>query len=226
LAFDPSKSPYYKVLLVSYKCDYVESSKSYSKYYLVSMYSSKSAFWKEMHVKAPFGGSYKRMVFWNGAFHWMSHDYVHIRFDIDTEILTLTPMPKVPNILCEDKFLYFGECGGSLVLIQTRENSAMGFRILEMKKDCSLWVVKCRVNLRTMGSVFPEGYGPKYRVMCCVNGANEEDFTLVLVVPGKVMAYNLNSKTVKVLLDLHGDTHLPSLRYYNAYQFIESLYPL
>ncbi|XP_058206866.1 F-box protein At5g07610-like [Rhododendron vialii] len=226
LAFDPSKSPYYKVVLLSYHCGYVERSRSYRIY----IYSSESASWKEVHVKAPIVGPYGRRVFWNGAIHWMSHDDNHILFEsfnIDAEILTGTQTPKVPNILNGDKIQYFGECGGSLLLIQSREYSAMGFRILEMKKDCCRWIVKCRVNLRPIRSVFPEGYCPEYCVLCCVNGANGKDFTLVFVIPGKVIAYDLNSKAMKVLLDLHGDADSPShYSYYQVYQFIESLSPI
>ncbi|XP_028072719.1 flotillin-like protein 4 [Camellia sinensis] len=54
--------------------------------------------------------------------------------------------------------------------------SALRFRILQMDRDYSSWIVKYR-------------------------GANEKDFTLVLVVPGKVISYDLNSKTLKELRD-------------------------
>ncbi|XP_058206873.1 F-box protein At5g07610-like isoform X1 [Rhododendron vialii] len=159
LAFDPSKSPYYKVVLISYHFSFEER----SSFYLIYIYSSKTASWKEMRAIAPLGGgSYQRRVFWNGAIHWMNSTYIHIRFDIDAENLTGTPMPKVPNILKEDKIQYFGECGGSLLLIQSREDSAMGFRILEMKKDCYRWIVKCKVNLRPICNAFPEGYTTLY----------------------------------------------------------------
>ncbi|XP_058206865.1 F-box protein At5g07610-like isoform X2 [Rhododendron vialii] len=204
-AFDPSKSPYYKVVLVS----------CHSRSYQIYIHSSKSASWKEMHVKPPNGGSVGCKVFWNGAIHWTSHANVHNRFDIDAENLTSMPM-----FLGKDEIWYFGECGGSLLRIQTVYPS-LGFRVLEMKKDCCRWIVKHQFSVKPIHSVHPKGYRtgvPKkgyrakcgvlwpikikeYKVLCCVNGANEKDFTVAFVITGKVISYNLNGKTVKVLLE-------------------------
>ncbi|XP_058206863.1 F-box protein At5g07610-like isoform X1 [Rhododendron vialii] len=223
LAFDPLKSPYYKVLLIAH----CSSDKERSAYYRIHIYSSKSASWKEIHAKAPDGGSYYRRVFWNGAIHWMNHDNVHIRFDVDTENLTGTVMPKVPNILAEEKTRFFGECGGSLLLIQTREYIFLRFRILEMEKDCCRWIVKYRVNMMPIYSVYHQGYSREFNVLCCANGSNGKDLVLVLATAGKVMAYNLNLKSVKVLLDLQCGSYQS---YYNSYlctyRFIESLTPV
>lgn len=62
----------------------------------------------------------------------------------------------------------------------------------------------------------------EYKVLYCVNGANEKDFTVVFVIPGKVISYNLNGKTVKVLLE--DDTS--SYSCHDTHQFIDSLFPL
>ncbi|KAF7147743.1 hypothetical protein RHSIM_Rhsim03G0248900 [Rhododendron simsii] len=221
LAFDPLKSLYYKVLLISHHSGVKESSDSY----LIHIYSSKTASWKEIHAKAPLGGSYYCRVFWNGAIHWMNHDNVHIRFDVDTENLMGTVMPKVPNILAEEKTRFFGECGGSLLLIQTREYAALRFRILEMEKDCCCWIVKYRVNMMPTYSVFHHVYYRDFRVLCCANGSDGKDLVLVLAIAGKVIAYNLNLKSVKVLLSLHCYSDCLPI-YHSTYRFIESLSPV
>ncbi|KAF7149362.1 hypothetical protein RHSIM_Rhsim03G0249200 [Rhododendron simsii] len=119
-----------------------------------------------MHVKAPNGGSDGRRVFWNGAIHWMSHANVHNRpishanvhnrFDVDAENLTSMPM-----FLGKDEIWYFGECGGSLLLIQT-VYASMGFRVLEMKKDCCHWIVKHQFSVRPIRYVHPKGYCAAY----------------------------------------------------------------
>lgn len=132
----------------------------------------------------------------------MNHANFHIRFHVDEENLSGTIMPKVPNILAEDKIRFFGEWSGSLLLIQSRDHSALRFRILEMEKDCSRWIVKYRVNLWLARSVFREGYFPDFEVLCCANGPDENDLVLVLVIAGKVVAYNQNLKSVKVLIEL------------------------
>jgi len=222
LAFDPSKSPFYKVVLVGYLFEYKERPSSY----LIHIYYSKTASWKEINAKAPDGGSYWRRAFWNGAIHWMNCANMHIRFDIDEENLTGTIMPKVPNILAEDKTRFFGECGGSLLLIQTRQSYAFGFRILEMEKDCCRWIVKYRVNMMLIRSVF-NGRIPLYSVLCCANGSDEKDPLLVLAIGGKVVAYNPNLKSFKVLLDLQCNTEQQCYHYYGTtFRFIESLSPV
>ncbi|GFY80905.1 hypothetical protein Acr_01g0007140 [Actinidia rufa] len=109
-----------------------------------------------------------------------------------------TPLPSNPNTLPEDKICYLGECGGDLLLIQTRMYYAMKFRMFEMDRDFS--------------------------VLGVVKSANGED-VLVLAITGNFVSYNLNSKalkTLRMLPELHpGDYH-----YCNVYLFIESLYPV
>ncbi|XP_057494675.1 uncharacterized protein LOC130779843 isoform X1 [Actinidia eriantha] len=106
-------------------------------------------------------------IFWKGAIHWMNRVNSHFRFDVDAENLVGTPLPSNPNTLPEDKICYLGECGGDLLLIQTRMYYAMKFRILEMDRDFS--------------------------VLGVVKSANGED-VLVLAITGNFVLYNLNRK--------------------------------
>ncbi|XP_028056175.1 F-box protein At5g07610-like [Camellia sinensis] len=169
--------------------------------YGIDIYSSESASWKHIRVSTSPGDSLTRRVFWNGAIHWMSDENIHFRFDVDAETLTGTPMPPYPKILSGGKYMYFGEYHGHLFLIQTRQCSPMGFRILEMDRDSCCWNVKYR-------------------------GANEKDFEMILAIHGKYISYNLDCKTWKMLRDLQpGDFH-ESTGYNNAFQFIESLSPV
>ncbi|KAF5956710.1 hypothetical protein HYC85_003935 [Camellia sinensis] len=111
LAFDPSKSPLYKVVLVSYSSN--ESSNGY--FYLIDIYYSENASWKHIGVAAPPGSVHSlwESVFRNGAIHWMSRKYFHIQFDVYGGRLTGTPMPPNPEIVSGTR--YFGECGGHLI---------------------------------------------------------------------------------------------------------------
>ncbi|KAL7224514.1 hypothetical protein ACSBR1_025886 [Camellia fascicularis] len=231
LAFTPSKSPHYKVILISYSSNFDGG------FYLIDLYSSESASWEHISATAPPGYSFRKRVFWNGAIHWMSYKNFHIQFDVDAPKLIATPLPPNPKILSEDDIRYFGECGGHLLLIQTPEHSAVRFRILEMDKDHYLWIVKYWVDLRPIISVFPEIVHRstfdaikicKFSVLCVVKGANEKDFTLVLAIPGKIVLYNRKCKTLKVLCDLppQRDYEDRESTWYYTDQFIESLSPI
>ncbi|KAL7224520.1 hypothetical protein ACSBR1_025892 [Camellia fascicularis] len=222
LAFDPSKSPHYKVVLVNYSFDLRGRSGSS---YVIDIYSSESACWKHIRVIAPPGHSLRRRVFSNGAIHWMTSTNLYIRFVVDAENLTQTPMPPYPKILSDDKILYFGECHGHLFLIQNRQVLPLRFRILEMDRDYCCWKVKYWVNLRPIESVFPEKFH-QFSVVCIVKGANEKDFALVFNIYGNFISYNLDRKTWKVLLDFQPGEFHESVCYYNSYNFIESLSPV
>ncbi|KAL7224468.1 hypothetical protein ACSBR1_025844 [Camellia fascicularis] len=87
-------------------------------------------------------------VFWNGAIHGISYANVHTQFEVEEEKFIQTPMRRNPKILSHDKIRYFGECGGDLLLIQTPQHCAMGFRILQMHKDYYEWIGKYQVHLR------------------------------------------------------------------------------
>ncbi|CAL5374991.1 unnamed protein product [Camellia sinensis] len=115
LAFDPSKSPHYKVVLVSY----IRNSDGC--FYLIGICASESTSWTHARCCTT------------------SYDNVYIRFDVDAEKLIGTPMPSNPKILSEERIWYFGECCGHLLLVQCCE---MGFRILEMERKYCYWIEK------------------------------------------------------------------------------------
>ncbi|CAL5376448.1 unnamed protein product [Camellia sinensis] len=228
LAFDPSKSPHYKVLLFSYS--YVNN----GRWVEVEIYSSQTSSWKHISVPEPRGARFMFRVFWNGAIHGISYANVHVRFEVEEEKLIQTAMPRNPKILSHDKIRYFGECGGDLLLIQTPQRCDMGFRILQMHRDYCEWIVKYRVHLRPILSVLPKTARKtiitrcEFNVLCVVKGANEKDFTLVLAIRGKVISYNVKSKTLKELHDLSTDDldDWGGASWCNTYQFIESLSPV
>mgnify|MGYP003703475303 CR=1 FL=1 len=228
MAFDPSKSPHYKVLLFS------DSYVNDGHWVEIQIYSSQTSSWKHISVPEQRGLRFMFSVFWNGAIQGISYENVHARFEVEEEKLIQTPWPRNPKILSLDKFRYFGECGGDLILIQAPQRCAMGFRILQMHRDYCEWIVKYRVNLRPILSVFPKTERKtidtcsEFNVLCAVKGANEKDFTLVLAIRGKVISYNVMSKTLKELHDLSTEdtVHWGASWCNTTYQFIESLSPV
>ncbi|KAL7190985.1 hypothetical protein ACSBR2_023121 [Camellia fascicularis] len=228
LAFDPSKSPHYKVLLFSY--GYANN----GRWVEIEIYSSQTSSWKHIYVPDPRGARFMFNMFWNGAIHCITYANVHARFEVEEEKLIQTPMPQNPKILFHDKIRYFGECGGNLLLIRTTQPCALGFSILQVHRDYCLWIMKYRVNLRPILSVLPKTARKtiitrcEFNVLCVVKGANEKDFTLMLAIRGKVISYNVKSKTLKVLhhLSTDGLDDWGGASWCNTYQFIESLSPV
>ncbi|KAL7193653.1 hypothetical protein ACSBR2_025292 [Camellia fascicularis] len=222
LAFDPSKSPHYKVLLVFERID------------KFNIYSSESSSWKQIDLTTGpslWGGG----AFWNGAIHWLGGEgEVHTRFDFDAEKLTV--MPIRPKILSEDKTRYFGECCGRLLLIQMPACHYMEFKILDMNRDYSSWNVNCNVNLAPLIDVFSgivqsTDSGHSFDVASVEKGENEHHFALVLFFREtcKFISYNVKLKTVKVLIDLlpgNFDNVICHYGLHNPFRFIESMSPV
>lgn len=222
LAFDPSKSPHYKVVLVSL---------STSQPYQIDVYSSHNACWKEVLVQDKCCNG--RGVFWNGAIHWLTDENVLLRFDIDTEVMIAVSNPPKPKILSLFETLYFGVCGGGLVLIQSRQSFPDGFRILELNKDYSSWSVKYRVDLRPLRSRFPAMnmitymYEFGFRVLHVLKGKKEKEFSVVIAIPalatGRIILYNPKCRTWDVLPDLFPGEFIDDGPFY---PFVETLCPI
>ncbi|KAF7154597.1 hypothetical protein RHSIM_Rhsim01G0013400 [Rhododendron simsii] len=224
LVFDPSKSPrHYKVVIVGF-------SPGPCGPYQIDVYSSKSLCWeKKFSTRQNLFG---HGVFWNGAIHWLTGDYFLVRFDGDGEEIIAMPNPRSPKNLFEHNIMYFGECGGGLILIQYRLYCSDRLRILELKRDHSGWVVKCRVNLGPLIAAFPEMetrrnyYSHGFKVLCAVKGENERGFVLLLAIPGRIVSYNLKKKTWDVLRDLlPGASKAFCLDSYTV-PFSETLFPV
>lgn len=217
LAFDPSKSPHlYKVVLASYHP------------HRIDVYRSQSSSWKTFFPQQRYDGP---SVFWNGAVHWLTSNRFLMRFDVDAEEIIAMPNPRSPKILSLNNIMYFGECGGGLILIQSRLPCPRGFRILELERDYSRWVVKCQVNLRPLINEFPEIDKGRsnilsigYKVMFALEGESEKDFAIVLAIPGRLVSYNLKCKTWDVLHDPGESNEISSYRY--ACTFVDTLYPV
>ncbi|KAF7127323.1 hypothetical protein RHSIM_Rhsim11G0078600 [Rhododendron simsii] len=203
LAFDPSKSPHYKVVMLT------------SLYYSapnweVDIYSSETAWWKKIFLpnEEP-SGLYSKGAFWNGAIYRLFyHRYNLWRFDIETEEIIEISCKGSSRILYLDKTRYFGECGrgGRLLLIQSPSHSALRFKIRKMDEDGCRWNVKFRVDLETLISEFPEMESKKrmrFTIMCAVEGENENEFSLILAIPEGLIGTSCPRRLKKYTSSLH-----------------------
>ncbi|KAF9690349.1 hypothetical protein SADUNF_Sadunf01G0186400 [Salix dunnii] len=117
LAFDPSKSPHYKVICTR--------KYPWQHHYQIQMYSSSSGSWRVSGDPFTTEGSDEQFnggVFCDGVIHWLDvSGGVSLYFDIDGEKLYQMPTPPAPQV--DDVFeqrnvRYFGESRGRLHLVQ------------------------------------------------------------------------------------------------------------
>ncbi|KAH7843070.1 hypothetical protein Vadar_012314 [Vaccinium darrowii] len=137
LAFDPSKSPHYKVICVSWAaiCRYQ-----------IDIYSSETRHWRvsgNRFTEQRCGDRFIEGVFWNGNIHWSG---AWLRFNVDLECLERMPAaPVYRQYSCRgERYRYFGESNDHLHLIQELGKE---FRVFEMERDYSGWFVKYHVDL-------------------------------------------------------------------------------
>ncbi|KAL5569824.1 hypothetical protein UlMin_026399 [Ulmus minor] len=236
LAYDPSKSLYYKVVCVLL-CE------SNDKPYQIEIYSSKTGTWRlsgdsfyaNDHIE--FDGG----VFWNGSVHWISLWEPSLYFNVDQERLYEMSLPPVPEDWVVDKdFRYFGESSGHLHLIyNVYDRATFYFDVYEMERDYSGWFVKFRVDFSQFGNRFPETIPMQlnrvldlddfiFSVVFVVRGdVDDDDSYAVIRIPGQIISYNFKTKAFDKLCDIDvcSDVEIVDLlmEWFDAHQYIESL---
>ncbi|KAJ0098326.1 hypothetical protein Patl1_20705 [Pistacia atlantica] len=152
LAFDPLKSPHYKVICIR-NCDSSDEGG-----YQMEIYSSETnGPWRLSGgtVRALSYMKYKEGVFWNGALHWFTCLVACLYFTVDEETIHELPMPPLPKGTFLRKCYYFGECRGHLHLIEVY-NPCTIFNVYEMRRDYSGWFVKYHVDLGEVVNAYRE----------------------------------------------------------------------
>ncbi|XWS51568.1 hypothetical protein CRYUN_Cryun12cG0187900 [Craigia yunnanensis] len=227
LAFDPSKSPHYKVV-------FVRGSEA-SHLYQLEIYSSETHRWS-FSSEIP-KVNYSQGVYCCGSIHWMANSGALLCFDVDQERFQEIPMPEIPDDWNQQaKCRYFGEFGGRLHLILTNgKQSTRQFDVYEMEKDFSKWFVKYQVDLNALISAYPEmthsNSHPSewdyhaFRVLAVVCKEIKGSF-MVLHIPGKAISYSFKDKTSTLLhdfapgcTDIEGCT---TFKFDDAYPYIET----
>ncbi|XP_004305300.1 PREDICTED: F-box protein At5g07610-like [Fragaria vesca subsp. vesca] len=103
---------------------------------------------------------------------------------------------------------YFGESSGRLYLIETFEHCLTQFDVMEMEREYSGWLVKYQVDLNPLLAAFT-GQDCSAFVVLCLSQEEETDYEvedtsthLLLHLSGKVISYNLRSKTFRTSVEL------------------------
>lgn len=188
LAFDPIKSPHYKVVCVRH-------SEMTRELFQIEIYSSETPLWRVSGQ--PFGlqtsTQFQYCTYWNGSVHWRGsavwwdrftqiYEQYSLYFKVDEERLEQLSMPMrhiLPVTLNkqDNKNPYFaasyvGESEGHWHIVE--EVPKLGrnpyftssFNVYEVARDYSGWFVKYQVDLNAISSVFPEII--KYRYNRCI----------------------------------------------------------
>nr|GEW71848.1 F-box protein At5g07610-like [Tanacetum cinerariifolium] len=91
---------------------------------------------------------------------------------------------------------------GCLVLVHRDYIESSEFTIYKMTKGCSVWLIKYIVDTDDFMTKLPKGWLIRHIVWSLVVGEREEDSFLVMNFFGKVVQYNIISKTVSEIYDM------------------------
>ncbi|CAL5322915.1 unnamed protein product [Camellia sinensis] len=225
LAFDPSKSPHYKVVSVY-------SSKTLSEHYDVEIFSSETGLWTPSSTNPLRADNvnFKNGVFRNGALDWIGFwDADSLYFNIEEDRFRTLPTPPTPEGRNERGRGNFRESRGHLQLIDIYGSQTKQFNVYEMESDYSAWFVKYVVDLDAIPNAFPEMvcnslFCYEFFVLSLVRRENDDESFLVLHIPGKIVRYNFQDNSFSTVLDFppsHQKFRVGGLC--DAFEYIESL---
>ncbi|KAL1832757.1 hypothetical protein ACET3Z_002408 [Daucus carota] len=220
LAFEPSKSPHYKVIafIMTTRGNLIGD---------FHIYSSESGTWRVSGLSfyPGRGMHFKHGVYWNGSIHWIStlqasfHSKSSVSeclyFNVDEGRLGTFPRPPIHVRSRTGRTLYFGESEDHLHVIEVRVGDT-SLSVYEMKSDYSEWFVKYQIDLDPIFKVFPQRRARSYykatsddkiayefNVLSLIRREIfREDSFLVLEIHGQVIRYNLINRSFKLVRDL------------------------
>ncbi|KAL3650399.1 hypothetical protein CASFOL_006802 [Castilleja foliolosa] len=247
LAFDPSKSPHYRVVCVlRSRSDWLN---------MFEFYSSKTGSWRKggVLVKPAVNFDFENGVYWNGAIHWVNiitkpRECVYFSIDCNQTPKVFPNPPLQDDKSYEISDYYFGESCDHLHFVDAHRELDE-FNVYEMKRDYSEWFVKYKVSVSEIRRDYSEWFINRkldasnvimnrilsflknkvcVRVYAVVRGKNDEDSFLVIET-GKIATatkglriarYNIEQKTCETLGDCDFDLTYCSR---HAFQYIESI---
>ncbi|KAL8149309.1 hypothetical protein AgCh_006353 [Apium graveolens] len=209
LAFDPLRSPYYKVVCVRRVGDLFQ----------IEIYSSETLFWRVSGrpFTVPKYTEFQNCVYWNGSVHWWNGSFhwsngvmygghwrdepYTLYFKVEEESLEQLPTPQKPNYTVGN---YVGESEGHLNLVELRWDCLLN--VYEMARDYSGWFIKYQVDISAISNKFPiirENKTHAYHVISLVRRGKTEDedgsFLVLEIAGGKTVRYNFADKSVEQL---------------------------
>ncbi|MCD7463167.1 hypothetical protein HAX54_050083 [Datura stramonium] len=239
LAFDPSKSSYYKIVCI------VKEGLGLLRFLTFSTEANSSTTWKEsgqqVQIRVDHYYYFGKGVFLNGAIHLVSKHSPFLCFDVDNECLKKMPSTSIPEGHDRRKIKYFGESAGKLYLIEENVLRPTLLNVFELDKDYSKWFMKYVVDVDVLTRLFPlmvfnepeslDAIDYQFDVLCFLDGEKEGKTMLVLSLPEKMISYDIKNMNVKELLKVQlEELHLNmegflvyNYKWYHAYKHVETL---
>ncbi|XP_071712193.1 F-box protein At5g07610-like [Rutidosis leptorrhynchoides] len=187
IAFDPSKSPHYRILYIYYHQG--------KRMYQINMYSSQTRVCKlslevEMHRYSDI--EFNSGVYWNNAVHWIDFSGYVVYFNLDQQIIYQKLAPSAPLDLVFKTFIF--ESRDHFLHVEIQCPLVPKFKIYELKRDYSEWFVRYNVDLEEfggpLGKIFNGGYDVtvEFDVLALVLGKKKDDSFLVVEIPEKIVS--------------------------------------
>ncbi|XP_050380052.1 F-box protein At5g07610-like [Argentina anserina] len=233
LAFDPSKSPHYKVVFLWFVEEPVAEG-IWWPYYHIEVYSSETRSWRllDSSFETQSQVDYRLGVYCNGAVHWLGMDCEMSYYHIDEERVGFVDgFPSYGANFHSTMCTYVREshAGGRLHLIDIKLQSPTQFTVFEMGKDYSGWFSKYNVDLDPLCTAYPHILQYRCAILSLAPDENDEDeessYLLMLHTPGTVISYNLKNNTFKstdLIPKVPVDDSYCRVGYEN-YRYVESL---
>ncbi|GJT71835.1 hypothetical protein Tco_1031121 [Tanacetum coccineum] len=211
LAFDPTKSPYYKVVRAKRTCSDI----------FIQIYCSEKGNWSLCNERFNyFFLHFDSTIYWNNALHWLETEnsqltHYKLNFEYpDHPIIKIIQIPQslqqrrnffksygnilpmiitiqIPHILHLEGKLF--DSRGFLLLVRRDDFVSSKFTIYEMMKGSSVWSVRYHVDTDDFMTPLPEGWLIRPTVWSIVLVEMEDDSFLVINLSRKVVEYNNNN---------------------------------
>ncbi|KAI3952442.1 hypothetical protein MKX01_005309 [Papaver californicum] len=226
LAFDPFKSPYYKV--IAFWSNFNSSCDEYR----IEIYDSETSSWR-------LSGFYTctpklecipccSAIFWNGSLYWCHLEGCIFYFDIDRELVGVVPVPN-PNPVPEYDYIktfYIAEYLGHFYLIEKDcPHDHFSFSIFERDAAYSSWNLKGHVDMSLNPYVkfAASPTGTVDYIVFIMQGEEEKESTKVFLIANEsmVVSYDLKDMIFEKIYDLSTREEFPED--VSFHQHIESL---
>ncbi|GFP82041.1 F-box protein at5g07610 [Phtheirospermum japonicum] len=215
LAFDPSKSPHYKVFCFR---SHIVLSVS------VSVYESETHAWTDRPVESCLEvGRFCDGVYWNGSVYFIKSHGTSRRFSLEDE--RVYRLPISPRAMSKKHHII--ETNGHMHSVLLSDNYLYVYELSDVDFG---WSTKYFADLKPVWATFGAENRSRISLLGMIREERVENSMLLVHVPGKIMIYRFLTKTFEVLVDLSRESYFEEGRlqfdFWTAHQFIESLAPV
>ncbi|KAG8381625.1 hypothetical protein BUALT_Bualt06G0141000 [Buddleja alternifolia] len=192
LAFDPLKSPYYKIICI-------RATRRRSSVFLrgwwqccqIEVYESETSTWKLCGEPffAPHDVRFDQGIYWNDAIHWSGIFFDFHNYFVGKHPEVVLPGPNLANLFDNN---YIESNGYLHCVAHSPEQKSIS--VFELQRDYSEWLLKYQINL--------DDASVPLSVLSIIRRDSDEDSMLVAHQPGKIMVYKFQDSSFEELIDL------------------------